>query len=388
MNIFTIPLRNLRRKSARTVLMILVFSIGVASVTALIELSKAVGESLEKKLAAYGANILIVPKTETLSVGYGGLMLGDVSYDVKYLQEDAVTAAVRSIHHKDRISAVAPKFAVFTRVGGTPVGVIGVDFKEELAIKSFWSAAAGSLPKAPDALLAGSEAATRLGLAPGATVVVEGRTFTVAGVLAATGGEDDKVLFADLHTLQQAVGKENRVHFVEVAALCAGCPIDEITAQIAAKLPGTDIKAMQQVVRQRMMTVNFVKQLALAVSGVILITACVMIGLSVFSSVNERKNEIGLLRAVGFSKKTVFVLMNLEGLLLGCVAAVIGYCAGFAASFRFFGLLDLGDVAPPVFDPVQFAVIFAAVSGLSLLASLPPSLAAARIEPSQALVML
>jgi len=88
------------------------------------------------------------------------------------------------------------------------------------------------------------------------------------------------------------------------------------------------------------------------VSGVILITACVMIGLSVFSSVNERKNEIGLLRAVGFSKKAVFVLMNLEGLLLGCVAAVIGYCAGFAASFRFFGLLDLGDVAPPVFDPV------------------------------------
>jgi len=119
---------------------------------------------------------------------------------------------------------VAPKFAVFTRVGGYARGVIGVDFKEELAIKSFWSAAAGSLPKAPDALLAGSEAASRLGLAPGATVVVEGRTFSVAGVLAATGGEDDKVLFADLHALQQAVGKENRVHFVEVARCAPAAP--------------------------------------------------------------------------------------------------------------------------------------------------------------------
>ncbi len=388
MNILTIPLRNLRRKLSRTVLMVVVFSIGVASVTALLELSKAVGESLEAKLSAYGANILVAPRTETLSVSYGGMPLGDVSFDIKYLKEDVVTAAVRGIHHKDRISAVAPKFAVLTRVADKPVGVIGVDFDQELRIKSYWHATAGAMPKAPGDVLAGSEAAARLGLAVGNAVTLEGRPFTVAGILAPTGSEDDKMLFAGLHALQQAVGKENRVHFVEVAALCSGCPIDEITSQIAARLPDTDIKAMQQVVKSRMMTVDFVKQLALAVSGVILLTACVMIGLSVYSSVNERKNEIGLLRALGFSKTAVFFLMNLEALVLGLASAVAGYAAGFASSFKLMALLDLGPGAAPVFDPVQFGVIFAAVAVLSALASLPPSLAAARIEPSQALVML
>ena len=388
MNILTIPLRNLRRKLPRTLLMVAVFSIGVASVTALVNLSKAVGESLEAKLAAYGANILVSPKTETLSVGYGGMALGDVSVDIKYLKEDDTLAAIRGIHHKDRLSAVAPKFVVLTRVADVPVGVVGVDFEQERQIKSHWHAVSGSLPSDATSLAAGSEAASRLGLTPGSAVAVEGRPFTVSGVLGATGSEDDRLLFADLHALQAAAGKENRVHFVEVAALCSGCPIEDITAQIAAGLPDTDVKAMQQVVKSRMMTVDFVKHLALAVSGVILLTACVMIGLSVFSSVNERKNEIGLLRALGFSKAAVFFLMNLEALVLGAASAVVGYCAGFAASGRLMALLDLGDQAAPAFDPVQFGLVFVAVAVLSSLASLPPALAAARIEPSQALVMM
>jgi len=387
-NILTIPLRNLRRKLARTVLMLVVFSIGVASVTALLELSKAVGESLESKLAAYGANILVSPKTETLSVGYGGMALGDVSVDIKYLKEDETLAAIRGIHHKDRLSAVAPKFVVVTRVAQTPVGVVGVDHEQERLIKSYWHASAGSMPRGGTDVLAGSDAAARLGLAPGASVAIEGRDFVVAGVLAPTGSEDDKLLFADLHALQRAAGKENLVHFVEVAALCAGCPIDEITAQMAAGLPGTDIKAMQQVVRSRMMTVDFVKQMAFAVSGVILLTACVMIGLSVFSSVNERKNEIGLLRALGYSKASVFFLMHVEALVLGLASAVAGSLAGYGASFKLMALLDLGPAAAPVFDPAQFGLVALAVVCLSSLASLPPALLAARVEPSQALVML
>jgi putative ABC transport system permease protein len=218
-------------------------------------------------------------------------------------------------------------------------------------------------------------------------VTVEGRPFTVAGVLGDTGSGDDDMLFADLHALQRAAGQEGRIHFVEVAALCSGCPIDEITSQLASGLPGTEVKAMGQVVKSRMMTVDFVKRLALAVSGVILLTACVMIGLSVFSSVNERKNEIGLLRALGYAKGAIFTLMSLEGVVLGLGAAIIGQAAGFAASFKLMALLDLGG-AVPVFDPLQFAAVFAAVALLSALASLPPALAAARIEPSQALVML
>jgi len=388
MGILTIPLRNLRRKPLRTAVMVLVFAAGVAAVTALAHLSSRVGESLEAKMTAFGANILVTPKRESLHVSYGGMQLGDVSYDVKYLDQAASLAAVRGIHHKDRIAAVAPKFVLLARVNGTAVGVIGVDFPQERLIKSYWGAE-GRMPDAPDEILAGASAAAALGLSPGQRLDVEGRAFTVSGVLFPTGGDDDNVLFADLSALQAAAGKPGAVHFIEVSALCAGCPIEDITDQLERALPGARITAMQQVVKQRMMTVHFVQTLAVSVSVVILLTACVMIGLSVFSAVNERIHEIGLLRALGFSKGRVFAVFSLEAVCVGLLAGAVGYAGGVLASGRLAGLLDLGSQIPAAaFDPLHLLLALCGVPALAALAALPPALKAARVEPSQALVML
>lgn len=387
MNILTIPLRNLRRKLPRTLLLGLVFAVGIMSVVTLNYLSSAVGESLEKKLNAYGANILVSPKTETLSVGYGGMQLGDVSYDIKYLDQAKAEAAIRSIELNERISAVAPKFAMLTRVQSIPVGVIGVNWAEEIAIKNYW-AVDGELPQREDQVLLGSAAATALGLTTGDQVEVEGVSFTVAGIIRQTGSEDDHVIFAPLKALQAAAGFPGKVHFIEVAALCAGCPIEDIVAQIESQLPGVEVVAMQQVVQQRMATISFVKELALIVSLVILITACFMIGLSIFSAVNERKKEIGLLRAIGFSRFGVFAVFCLEALIVGVLAAVVGYGGGYAASLELLEVLDMAEGVELVFEPVHFAATLAAVACLSLAASAYPAYKGSRVEPSQALVML
>jgi putative ABC transport system permease protein len=383
----TIPLRNLRRKLPRTALSVAVFALGVASVVALAHLSRVVGDSLERKMTAYGANVLITPRTKTLSVGYGGLSLGDVSFDMRYLPVAETVAAVRSIPMKDNISVVAPKFALLTRVAGKPVGVVGVDFASERGIKSYWQPR-GGFPASDEGVVAGAAAAAALSLDLGDAVSIEGRTFKVAGVLAATGSEDDNVLFADIGAVQRLAGKENMAHFVEVAALCSGCPIDEITAQIQAALPDAGITAMQQVVKQRMAAIAFVKHLALSVSAVIMLTACAMIGLAVFSSVNERKNEIGLLRAVGFSKGGVYLLFSLEAVIVGMVAALLGYLGGAAAAGIVPDLLEPGVTAAFSFDIGEFFLTFAAVSVLSAAAAAPPSLAAARLDPAAALVTL
>jgi putative ABC transport system permease protein len=386
-NILTIPVRNLRRKGLRTVLLAVIFSIGILSVVALGFISRAVGENLEEKMNTFGANILVAPKAETLPVGYGGMSLGDVSVDLKYLPREETVRAIRSIQMKDRISAVAPKFAVLTTVAGKPVGVIGVDWEEEAAIKSYW-AMSGVRPDEPHQVLAGSAAAGTLGIEPGTMLEIEGQSFTVSGVLAPTGGEDDNVLFAGIGALQRAAGKGDVAHFIEVSALCAGCPIEEIVAEIEHMLPGAEIKALQQVVKQRMMTVHFVNNLALSVSLVILLTACVMIGLSVFSAVNERKHEIGVMRSLGFSRFRVFAVFCLEALLTGVLAGAIGYGGGFAVSTKVLSMLEMTRTATIRFEPVHFLLTMAGVAMLSVAASAYPAFKAARMEPSKALVVL
>lgn len=386
MNILTLPIRTMRRKVTRTILLAVVFAAGICSVVALNYVSTALGDSMEKKLTAFGANIMLQPKVDTLSVGYGGFNLGSVSFDVKHLTREQADL-VRTIDLKDRIAAVAPKLIVLSRVKDQPVAVIGVDWPEELLIKNYWNVA-GVFPDQPFEILAGSKAAASLALAPGMEATLEGKPFRVAGVLAPTGSEDDNVLFAGLADIQAVSGKPGQIHFIEVAALCSGCPIDDIVAQIAQKLPDVDIVAMQKVVKARMYTIHFVQHLALIVSVILLMTACFMIALSLLAAVNERKHEIGVLRSLGYSRSSVFSIFCLEALFIGFLAGLAGYFGGFAISFKVMDMLEMAVDGSLAFQWEHLALTLAGVAVISCLASVIPAWKAANTDPSQALVML
>ncbi len=383
MNLLTIPLRNARRKPLRTLLLVAVFAVGVSAVVALHYVAEAVGESFERKLARYGANIVAFPAADTLALGYGGVQLGSLSYDVRHLAEAETLRRIRSIHMHDRLSAVSPKLVALARVDGQAVGAIGVNMRDELSLKAHWQTP-HRFPKAGHELLAGSRAAERLNLAPGDRVDIAGRAFDVAGVLAPTGSEDDEVLFANLAALQDATGLTGKVNLVEIAALCAGCPIDDIVAELRQALPGVDIKALRQVVGQRMYSIDFVSTLAWIVGLVILLTACVMIALSLYASVGERSKEIGLMRALGFSRAGVFMAFSFEALLLGALASVVGYVAGCLASLEVLRALDVAESVALPFEVAHLAVTLALVGLLTALSSALPAWKAARVEPSEA----
>lgn len=415
MNILTISIRNSRRKPLRTLLLIAVFTLGVTSVVSLGYVSRVVGESLEKKLLAFGANILVTPKAETLTVSYGGFSLGDLQYDVRALDVADMDSAVDGIELTERISAVAPKLVAMAEVspetspapasstdgprsdapaemsadgtGKTHLGVIGVRWQDERRIKNHW-AVNGDYPEDAWGVVVGAQVARRLNLAPGSTLRLFGHDFTVTGVLFPTGSDDDSVVLADIATLQQVTDNPGQATFVEVAALCAGCPISDIVDQLAKAMPQAEIKALQSVVKQRMFTVLFVQNLVLGVGAVILLTGCAMVGLSMLSSVNERKKEIGVLRSLGFSKSGVFAIFSFEAMIIGMAAGLLGYIGGYAASFRILELLDVVEDAGVAFDPLHFAATGLVVAAVSVLSAAFPAHKASRIRPTEALVSL
>ncbi|MHB8790065.1 MAG: ABC transporter permease [Desulfobulbaceae bacterium] len=387
MNILTIPLRNTWRKPTRTLLLLLVFTLGVMSIVALYQVSLVIGTSMEKKLSTYGANILISPGQEKLSVSYGGFHLGDMLYGVQPLSEEKTVAAVRSIGMQDRISAVAPKLVTMAKVNDTPVAVVGVRWDEELLIKSYW-ATRGAFPSTRDEIVIGHTAARNLGVAEGDIVSLLDQPFRVSAVLFPTGGDDDNVILMDLGRLQAITNQPDQVSFLEVAALCSGCPIDEIVAQIRGNLPGMEIKALNNVVSQRMASIHFVQQLVLSISLVILVTAASMVGLSMLSAVNERKKDIGLLRSLGYSKGRVFFIFCLEAGIIGILSGILGYFSGFGASFKALSLLAMAEGASPVFDLQHLLLSCGVIGFVTVVAAAYPAWKGASIEPSQALLAL
>lgn len=387
MNILTIPLRNTRRKWVKTLLLLVVFTLGVTSIVSLNYVSSVVGESLEKKLTAYGANILIMPKSEKLTVSYGGFSMGDMVLGVNDLSESEVVGAVETIELRERIAVVAPKLVSMAKVGGTAVGVVGVRWDKEQVLKGYW-AVNGEFPTTDNGVVVGAKAASSLGVSPGSNLMLNDVLVTVSGVLMPTGSDDDSVVFASMSFAQAHFGTPDRVNFVEVAALCAGCPIEDIVAQIQAALPGTDIQALQSIVKQRMYSVNFVKQLILTVSLIILFIACCMVGVTMLSSVNERIKEIGLMRSLGFGRPSIFSIFCFEAMLIGSAAGIVGYLGGYALSLKILSMLDMAQGASPVFNAGRMALTGLLIVTVSVLSAFFPAWKASTVEPSEALIAL
>ena len=401
MNLFTIPLRYARAKWLRTVLLVAVFALGVASMTGLREVSTLVGDSFEKKLVSYGANILVTPKRETLKVSYGGYTLGDVTLEEHWIPLDFARSAVDNIPLRANIAVMAPKLIATTRLGktgdtakntrdgGQPVAIVGVDWKEELAMKGYWETQ-GALPavNSINEVLVGASLAQSMAVMPGQTLSIGGRDLLVSGVLLPTGGDDDTVLFAALPFVQEFTGKKDQASFIEVAALCAGCPIEDLVTQLQEALPDTEVRALRQVAESRMYAVHFAQNLAFSASVVILVTACAMIVMSMLSSVTERRKEIGIMRAVGFSRSSVFAVFVAEALVIGLLAGIIGHVAGYFLAEYVLAQLHLTDAATHPFSLLDFFLTIATVALAAGLSAAFPAWKASLVEPAESLVAL
>ncbi|MGC8768585.1 ABC transporter permease [Calditerrivibrio sp.] len=386
MNIFTIPLKNIRRKILRSCIILFIFSVGVVSVVSLYKVSKVVSQTLEEKLNKFGANIIINPKSESLTINYGGVNLGNILYDIKYLELPPLIDKIRNIKYKNNISAIAPKLVVVKEINGKKIGVVGVNFAEELKIKNYWNIN-GTVPHNKDEILVGSETSMNLKLKTGDEVNLNGKLFKVSGILEKVGSEEDYLVFIDILTLQQMTALINKGNFIEISALCSGCPIDEIVAELEKVIPDVKINALQKIVKQRMSAIYFVQHLSYMVSGVILITSCFMIALFIFNSVNERKKEIGILRSMGYSSGDIFIIFSFEGVLIGFLSGLVGYLLSLMVSNSVLKYLHVENINFS-FNLLEMLFVVIAMVLLSLISASYPSYKASTIEPADTIVSL
>lgn len=382
MKLHDIAFNNLRRRKGKVFFLVMGLLVGVASVVALLTTTSTLEEDIAHKMDEFGANILITPRSEGLSLTYGGLSLGGLSFDLKEISQQDLDK-IKTISNAANIRIVSPKvFGVFESNGNKAL-VVGVDFQAELSLKKWWKIT-GKQPEYEDEILVGKEAADRFQLKTGSSVDIKGETFNVAGVLEPTGSQDDNLLFMALPVTQKLFGKENQVGMVEVAALCKNCPISEIVAQISEKIPTAKVTAVQQVVEGRMDTLHNFRKFSLGISGLVLFVGSMVVFVTMMGSVNERTREIGIFSAIGFRKSHIMRIILLEAFVVSLVAGIVGYLAGIGITRLL--LTFLTDHAPHFsLDPMVAAgAVFLAVL-LGLVASLYPAMTASRMDPSEAL---
>ncbi len=416
MRISTIAFANLKRRKGRAAFLVVGISIGVATVVALLTLSRMIKDEIGLQLDQYGANIVVVPKSDSFTLDYGGVAVSGVSFDVGQLKTED-HKRISEIPYRNRLAVVAPKILGAVETEGRQVLLAGVDFKQELMLKQWWRLV-GRKPQAEDDLIVGYEAAKALSLIEPneedlsfavvptyATTAKEmsghhkhaashfrlvrerlsvaGREYRVAGVIAPTGGREDEMIFGDLKGVQTLLGKPDQLSLVEVSALCQDCPVEDIVMQISMQLPNAKVSALQQAVRARTEAVERLRRFAFAVSAVVILIGALMVFTTMTGSVVERTKEIGVLRAIGYRRTHIIKWLMLEVAVVSAAGGILGWAVGLFASWAalpYFSVTGL-ELRP---DATLALAAIAAALGVSLVSSIYPTIRAAQLDPSEA----
>ncbi len=128
MRLSTISLNNLRRRRGKAALLVLGLAVGVATVVSMLAITTALRADTERKIDQFGANILVVPRSDDLALSYGGVAVG-VGSAVEELSAEDV-ASIRTIKNSENISTVAPKLLGAGWPLLADLGKLGIDFKD------------------------------------------------------------------------------------------------------------------------------------------------------------------------------------------------------------------------------------------------------------------
>ncbi len=386
MNLRTIAWNNLKRRKTRMIFLVAGLLIGVATVVTIVSLGQALTMEAQHRMENFGANIILAPKSDELSLSYGGIDLGGFSIAVSEIAEKDLDK-IKEIPNARNIAAVAPKLLGSVSVQGSRVLLMGVDEEKEFHVKRWWTLEGRAL-ESNDELVAGSQVAMTLGLSLGDVVPVNERRMTLVGILHETGSQDDDLLISTLDDAQAILDKPGLITMAEVAALCADCPLEDIVIQLTQALPNVKVTALQQVVKTRMHALNQFQTFSLGIAAVVVVIGALVVFVTMMGSVKERTREIGIFRALGFRRSHVMNLILTEVVAVSTLAGVLGYLIGMGVTsmvMPFFSQAQEGGHSVVHWDPMLGVGALALALVVGSLASYYPALQASRMDPTEAL---
>jgi putative ABC transport system permease protein len=361
--------RNLTRTKVRSILAALGIVIGVIAIASLGMLGTTLRQQATQNLGDIGNQVIVSPSQEA--------------------DEDHVTdRQLQDIERAARGKEVVPMVEGFE----------DLEFgREETATQVYYFSSVPSSYTAtdgdiPDPLrggaLVGADLADRLDLEPGNSITVNGTSYRVRATVEGSGS-----FFSPINPNNAVVlPRGNRDEISQVVITADTGPEANATA-VALRESLNDRRSEQVNVRELSDITEdineffgFINAFLIGLGSISLLVAGVSILNVMLMSTVERREEIGVLRAVGFQKRDVLKIMLTEAALLGLAGGVIGavLAVGVGMLVAQFALGDPTAVLIP--ENIQFVVLgvgFGLVT--SVLSGLYPAWKAANEHPVEAL---
>jgi putative ABC transport system permease protein len=178
----------------------------------------------------------------------------------------------------------------------------------------------------------------------------------LAAVLASGGPEDDQA-FVPLAVAQRLADANDRISVVKV--FVAGTPgkINETINALQQKLPDVEVRPIRQFTEAEARLYRRISGVLTATVAVVLILTALCVMAAMTNVAMERKNDVGLMKAIGGSVRRVLRLFLAEAALLGLAGGLIGAAIGIVLSIGL-GKAVFGVAAQPrlIVYPISVAL--------------------------------
>ena len=375
----------LRTRKLRAALSALGIAIGVAAIVAVLGVARSSQNGLLTEISRLGTNLLTVTNGQTIT-GQAAELPKDAPGMIARLPgvtavQETGTLNNASAYRNPKIPSIETNAI---SVAATSLGLPAVA-STTVAQGTYLNAATANEPAA----VLGAAAATRLGIDriwPSLRIWVDGMWFYVVGILnpAPLASELDSSVLIGFPAAERYLGFDGhpseiyaRAQTSKVAAvdnLLAAQANPESPTEAAPSQPSKALTAQAD-------AAGAFDSLFLGLGAIALFVGAVGVANTMLVSVLERRQEIGLRRALGATKTQIRIQFLSEAILLALAGGAAGVTLGATATTIYAHTKHWATVIPPD----AWAGGLAAAVLIGALAGLLPAVRAARLSPTQAL---
>jgi len=369
-------LKELRRRKIRTATNIAGFIIVVATLVALVTTARGWEATTVEPLKKIGTDMIMIYSAPVVPSGTGCYIANHLfsfpfnQTDIAEIAEvDGVDHAVPVLMH--RIGAV-----VFTGINPSETKTNAV-LPNNVVQGRYLTTEDGAVA------LVDCEYARLNNLTVGSTVQYIKGVYEVVGLVNVDAANIlPSHIYVNLPIGQKALPNDS-TGLVNVALIRISDPrkVDTISEELTRRWVGATPITASDLAAATSEVITIGEETAWNISIALAVVAVLFTVRSQLANVSERKREIGILKAIGWSKSDVVSQIFIESALQGAIGGLVGCVVGYGVAWYFLSIMDGIFVVEPIVLTAGFGV--ALISGLA--AGFYPSWRAAKLAPAEAL---
>jgi len=367
--------RLLTTNYGRLFVILLALGAGAAVTSALLNLQMDAKKRLTTEFRALGANVIIAPRQANNESSAGATLDEGLLSQLPAEYEGKPIPAVGFLYVIGEVAkegSIHFEPAVIAGTEGQGITQIRPGRRTEYLT---------DLENDPEACEVGAKAAVQFKVHAGDLLQLKNQGKTASCkvfAVVATGGAEDTQVFTKLKTAQDFADLKERLSLIQLSVTATPDSVKSFISSLSQRLPGASVNGIKQFAEAEGRIYNRISGLLSATVLLVLFltSLCVMAGMS--NVAVERKNDVGLMKAIGGSIRRVVRLFLTEAILLGIGGGLIGSAVGIIVSI-WLGKAVFGVAAQPrwIVYPVSVTltvlVSIASAFPLRRLASIRPA---------------